>query len=364
MSGQLPLAPHLRAPDTKPKVSVARCTDYWYVACASRSLRKTPLAITILGMPLVVFRSSDGKPGALLDRCPHRNVPLSAGKVVGPHLRCSYHGWEFDTQGQCQHIPGLTGSCKSKGRAAQAFAVREQQGYVWVFANPDLGPGVEPFDIPLYDDPRYTLVHQLVEAPGTMHATIENALDVPHTSFLHKGLFRGAGTRNDIDVIVRRWSDHVEAEYIGEPRPEGLAARIASPGGGEVVHFDRFFMPSIAQVEYKLGDDSHILISSMCTPVSDFHTKLFTTISFRFAKVPGWLIRPLLDPVGRMIFRQDAKMLAKQTELIERFGGEQFVSTEIDVLGPDIWRLMKAGERGDARPSDDEPVIKQVRMNV
>ncbi|MFO7605474.1 MAG: hypothetical protein R6W72_04095 [Desulfurivibrionaceae bacterium] len=131
------------------------------------------------------------------------------------------------------------------------------------------------------------------------------------------------------------------------------------------MHFDRFFMPSIAQVEYKLGDDSHILISSMCTPVSDFHTKLFTTISFRFAKVPGWLIRPVLDPIGRLIFRQDARMLAKQTELIERFGGEQFVSTEIDVLGPDIWRLMKAGERGDARPkSDEEPVVKQVRMNV
>ncbi len=356
--------PHLRAPDTKAKISVARCTDYWYVACASKSLGKKPLAVTILGIPMVIFRASDGQAGALLDRCPHRNVPLSMGSVAGPHLRCAYHGWEFDTAGQCQHIPGLKGECQSKGRAAQAFPVREQQGYVWVYTNSETQPDVEPFDIPLYGDSRYTMVHQLVEARGTMHATIENALDVPHTSFLHKGLFRGTGKRNDIDVVVRRWSDRVEAQYIGEPRPEGLAARIASPGGGEVEHYDRFFMPSVAQVEYKIGDDSHILISSMCTPVSDFYTKLFTTISFRFAKVPGWLVRPLLDPVGRLIFRQDAKMLEKQTKLIEQFGGEQFVSTEIDVLGPEIWRLMKAGERGDAKPNDAEPVEKRVRMNV
>ncbi len=358
------LDPKLRAPDTKAKVSVARCTDYWYVACASKDLRSEPQAVTILGIPMVLFRAEDGTPGALLDRCPHRNVPLSMGEVDGQILRCAYHGWEFGTGGKCKLIPGLKTDSDSDGRDATSYPVREQQGYVWVFTNADKAPEVEPFDIPLLRDERYTHVRQLVEAPGTLHATIENALDVPHTAFLHKGLFRGKGERNDIQVVIRRWSDRVEAQYIGEPRPEGLAARVASPGGGEVEHYDRFFLPSVAQVEYKIGDDSHILVTSMCTPVEDFHTKLFTVISFRFSKMPGWLVRPILEPIGKKIFKQDAVMLGKQTELIARFGGEQFVSTEIDLLGPQIWRLMKAAERGDAAPNEDDPVVKHVEMNV
>ena len=286
------------------------------------------------------------------------------GEVEGENLRCAYHGWEFSTAGQCKLVPGLKGESETAGRCATAYPVREQQGYVWVFTNPDKEPEVEPFEIPLLDNKKYTHVRQLVEAPGTLHATVENALDVPHTSFLHKGLFRGTGERNDIKVVIRRWSDHVEAQYIGEPRPEGIAARVAAPGGGEVEHYDRFFLPSVAQVEYKLGEDSHILISSMCTPVEDFRTKLFTVISFRFARMPGWMVRPVLQPIGKKIFKQDSEILAKQTEFIELFGGEQFVSTEIDLLGPHIWRLMKAAERGDAAPNDDEPVIKEVEMNV
>lgn len=358
------LDPQLKAPDTKAKVSVARCPDYWYVACASKDLKSEPLALTILGIPMVLFRTKDGTPGALLDRCPHRNVPLSMGEVDGQVLRCAYHGWEFGPGGSCKLVPGLKGESESTGRAATAYPIREQQGYVWVFTNAEKEPDVEPFALPLLNDSSYTHVRQLVEAPGTLHATIENALDVPHTAFLHKGLFRGKGERNDIKVVIRRWADRVEAQYIGEPRPEGLAARVASPGGGEVEHYDRFFLPSVAQVEYKLGEDSHILVTSMCTPVEDFHTKLFTLISFRFARMPGWLVRPILEPIGKKIFKQDAVMLGKQTELIERFGGEQFVSTEIDLLGPHIWRLMKAAERGDAAPNDDEPVVKHVEMNV
>ncbi len=313
---------------------------------------------------MVFFRTESGVPGALLDRCPHRNVPLSAGEVDGESLRCGYHGWEFSTKGSCLLIPGLKGESNTKGHAATAYPVFEKQGYIWVYTNPDVTPEIDPFHIPLLSDTNYNHVRQMVEAPGTLHATIENALDVPHTSFLHKGLFRGKGTRNDITVEIRRWNNRVEAKYIGEPRPEGIAAKIASPGGGEVEHYDRFFMPSVAQVEYKIGDDSHILTTAIGTPVSDFHTKLFTIISFRFGRMPGWMVRSVLEPIGKMIFKQDAVMLGKQTELIEKFGGEQFTSTEIDVLGPHIWRLMKAGERGEAGELDEEPVLNIVEMNV
>ena len=197
-----------------------------------------------------------------------------------------------------------------------------------------------------------------------MHATIENALDVPHTSFLHRGLFRGTGKRNDITAQVKRWSDRCEAEYVGEPAPKGMAARMLSPRGGMVVHFDRFYLPSIAVVDYALGDDTHVYVTSCCTPVTDFHTKLFATVSFRLGRIPGWLVKPVLEPLGRWIFSQDAKILKLQTGAIQHFGGEQFASTDIDVLGSHIWRLMKAAERGDASPNDEAPYEKTIELNV
>jgi len=279
-------------------------------------------------------------------------------------LQCCYHGWEFDARRACQKIPGLMGVANTRGHEAVAYPVREQQGYVWVFTNPEATPTVEPFHLPYLDDGGHTHARRVAEAQGTLHATIENALDVPHTSFLHKGLFRGAGARNDITAVVRRWSDRAEAEYLGEPRPTGLAARLMSPSGGEVEHFDRFFLPSIAQVEYSIGGDTHFCVTSLCTPVSDFHTKLYAVVSFRLGRMPGWIIKPFLEPFGRWIFAQDARILKLQTEAVHRFGGEQYASTDIDVLGGHIWRLMKAAERGDAKPDGAEPFSRRISMNV
>jgi phenylpropionate dioxygenase-like ring-hydroxylating dioxygenase large terminal subunit len=76
------IEPRLAPPSTKGHVSVARPTRWWYVACRSSELRRRPLACTLLGTPLVLFRGEHERPAALLDRCPHRNVPLSLGRVL------------------------------------------------------------------------------------------------------------------------------------------------------------------------------------------------------------------------------------------------------------------------------------------
>ena len=210
-------------------------------------------------------------------------------------------------------------------------------------------PKTLPYRLPHVDGAGYTTVRRVTSKPNTtMHATIENALDVPHTAFLHKGLFRSKSRGIDITAVVTRSADRVVAEYLGEPRPPGAVARLLSPSGGMLTHFDRFILPSIAQVEYKLGDETHFLVTTAVTPVSDFQTKLFAVVSFK-TRVPGWMIKPALEPIALRIFGQDAiDHLKAQTDNIRRFGGEQFASTEIDVLGRHIWRLLKAAERGDA----------------
>jgi phenylpropionate dioxygenase-like ring-hydroxylating dioxygenase large terminal subunit len=345
-------------------VSVARLARHWYVACQAKALGARPLARTVLGVPLVLFRAEGGRPAALLDRCPHRNVPLSLGRVVGAgRLECAYHGWQFDGDGQCRLVPGLCADGTGGERAAPAFATRERDGFVWVY--PALGeqPASEPEPLSHATEPGYTTVVRELTMECTLHAALENALDVPHTAFLHRGLFRGDGARSEIKVVVRASRCGVEAEYVGEQRPPGIAGRLLSPSGGVVQHWDRFLLPSIAQVEYRLGTENHLLVTSLCTPVSDFVTRMFAVVSFRL-RIPGALIRPLLTPIAMRIFRQDAAVLKLQSDTIRQFGGEQFMSTEIDVLGPAIWRLLKQAEAGALPADDDVATLREVRLAV
>lgn len=356
-----PIEPKLTPPETRGHVSVAKLTEWWYVACESRELDPGPLARTVCGVPLVLFRDRDGRVGALLDRCPHRNVPLSLGKVTREgELECGYHGWCFDVGGACTRVPGLVGESDSRGRRVPEYPVRERDGLVWVWPREDEEPSREPFQLPELND-GYTTVRRSLTMKSTLWAAIENALDVPHTAYLHAGLFRG-GSKNRIEAQIRRWSDRCEVEYIGEPRPEGIIGRLLSPSGGIVEHWDRFFLPSIAQVEYKLGTENHIVVTTAFTPESDFVTTLYATIQFR-VRIPGALVRPILEPIAFRVLKQDADILEIQTETIQRFGGEQFVSTEIDTLGPHIWRLLRQAERGNLDPVD-EPFVKEITMEA
>jgi phenylpropionate dioxygenase-like ring-hydroxylating dioxygenase large terminal subunit len=333
--------------------STAKVMNQWYIAARADELGRAPLGVTILDVPLVLFRDAEGRATALLDRCAHRNVPLSLGRVVRSQLECAYHGWRFDADGVCRSVPALCGEQEGKARRVPHYRVREQQGYVWIYvaADPDVEPANEPFRFPHTDDRRYATMAYDADFEATLHATAENILDVPHTAFLHRGLFRGTGKQNRISVVVRRTAERAEAEYIGEPRPAGVLGRLLAPGGGEVVHFDRFLMPSIAQVEYSLGASSHLVITNVLTPISDFTTRMFAMVALRLPAGAG-LLKRVLTPFAMRVVKQDKQILGEQTRAVKRFGGEQYVSTPVDLLGPHILRLLKQAERGE-KPIDE-----------
>ena len=69
--------------------------NQWYVAAFREELGRQPLARVLLDTPVVLYRLEDGSPVALYDRCPHRGLPLSMGRLQGDRLQCNYHGIEF-----------------------------------------------------------------------------------------------------------------------------------------------------------------------------------------------------------------------------------------------------------------------------
>lgn len=311
----------------------------WFVACPSSALGDRPHAFRLWGQPLVAWRARGG-PAVVLDRCPHRNVPLKDGVIRDGDLQCPYHGWRFERGGQCTHVPGLDGA-PGKAHRATAFAARESQGFVWVWGEPETEPTGEPWRFRLAEDPTYLTVRRTVSARASLHMVAENALDVPHTAFVHGGLFRNdRPVRTPIRCVVTRSSRSVECEYVGESRPEGLVGRLLSPSGGTVLHFDRFHLPSIVEVEYRIGDENHVLVNAALTPVDDYETELHAVVSVR-TRVPWWLVYPFVLPIALRIFRQDADLLQQQTRRLEEFGGARYVSTEIDLLGPHIYKLLQ-----------------------
>ncbi len=331
----------------------------WYVVAASRDVESKPKPFLLNGLPLVTFRDSSGQSVALLDRCAHRNAPLSAGRVIDGNIRCHYHGWEFDGAGTCKAVPGLCGEPDHPGRRVPSFACRDSQGWLWVYSEANVTPGREPYVIPCADQSDYLTIRERLEMPGPLDAVAENALDVPHTAFVHAGLFRKNKDRKPIDVVIRSVDDGVEAQFIGEERPEGVAGRILAPQGGEVFHWDRFILPCIAQVEYRLSDRSHIVATTALTPRTPTVTDMFATVAVK-APIPNAILRTVFRPVAMRILRQDMEILRRQTEQVAHFGAEHFASTEIDVLGLRIKKLLREAASGKASRPQDERQIKML----
>jgi phenylpropionate dioxygenase-like ring-hydroxylating dioxygenase large terminal subunit len=78
----------------------------WYVAAWSEEVTHAPLARTLLGLPVMLYRTEQGESVALEDRCCHRNLPLSLGFIESNNVCCGYHGLKFAPSGQCIEIPG------------------------------------------------------------------------------------------------------------------------------------------------------------------------------------------------------------------------------------------------------------------
>lgn len=326
--------------------SVAFPRRWWYPVARSSELGRRPLAVTLMDSPLVVFRGAGGAPAVLLDRCNHRNYPLSLGRVTGDGmLECGYHGWTYDGGGLCVRVPGLRDGMRAyRGRRVPSHAAVEQDGIVWAWGEPDGEPTRRPFTLPTVDGPGAGEVVFRHELDSTLRASLENALDVPHTAFLHRGIFRG-GPPHPITAVRRPVDGGVEVRYLGEPVGLG-PIRLPGGSGRTFDHWDRYFLPSIAQIEYAVDGWFRLVNTIVHLPMSAFRTRAWFVVRFE-SRLPAPVVGAVVRQHGRRILRQDADALARQTERTRGLGGERYASTELDLLGPVIWHLLRDAERAE-----------------
>ncbi len=107
----------------------------WHPVVAAELLREGENAIATLlnDRPLALWRSAGGSVQAWEDRCPHRGVPLSLGRVLGDRLACAYHGWQYAAQdGRCVAIPAMPNQAVPGKVCVRTYPAQEHQGLVWV----------------------------------------------------------------------------------------------------------------------------------------------------------------------------------------------------------------------------------------
>jgi len=332
----------------KSAYTLHRVQKNWYIVCQSDQLKDEPLSVRLWDEPFVLFRDEQGRVRALIDRCPHRNVPLSAGRCRDGKLECGYHGWIFDGEGICTEIPSLHPDTPFPKIRADSFPTVESQGYIWLF--PSLKePELVPFSFPHLSDSNYVSIRYQTDFEASIYCTAENILDVPHTNVLHKGLFR-QDQRQEVEVEIRRYSDRVICEFLNEAPPSGLIGKILTRGASRVLHYDRFILPSIAEVEYAIPSGPKLVTTSFLTPVSDFLTRMYSVVSLTKSRWTS-LASPVVKPMVMKVVEQDARMLRKLTKNTVHFGREQFIHSRVDFLGSSIQALMKKASNEQLKPS-------------
>lgn len=332
--------------------------DYWYIACESHELRpQKPRGVIIFAEAMVLWRDGEGKARAARDRCAHRNAPLSEGAVKEGCVVCPYHGWRYDGDGTCVHVPSLAeGRPIPAGAKVATHRTFEQDGYVWVCPG-DGTPPERPRAFPHCGDKGWTTFRMKTRFASSVEACLENFLDCPHTATVHQGWFRNPDPR-EMTAVVRRGTESVEVEFCNEPTTDSLIARLFYPKHARLRHTDRFLMPNVSRVDYEFDARHHFIITSQATPVTEHETEVYTVITFCYGKV-GWLVRLLFEPMSRHILKQDVDILALHGPNVRRFGGEDYTHVETDLVSLHMQTLRRRADRNEAPlPETAEQTIR------
>lgn len=187
--------------------------NYWYVAASDSEIGRKPFARTILGEPVVMFRTEDGTPVAFEDRCCHRHLPLSMGKLVGDRLQCHYHGLQFDSSGRCVRIPGQDRIPPSA--RVKTYPVVERYRWLWIWiGDPALADPATITDFHWLDDPNWGAKSSYLHVHANWQLVVDNLLDLTHLAFVHETTIGNTAlaehavvkvTRAPNNVVVTRW---------------------------------------------------------------------------------------------------------------------------------------------------------------
>jgi len=323
--------------------------DGWHPIAASRQVRGRPLSRRLMGKPLVVFRG-DGGAAVFADRCPHRNMALSLGRVRDGQIECPYHGWRFDVAGRCTLTPG---AAQPASVAAERLPAVERAGLVWTTLARDPAP-FPALPFPLEAEGFDTFLWPVRASRAPLVDAIENLLDPAHPHFLHAGIVRSATVRRPVEVTVRVGPGLAEAIYVENARAAAWMPRMLE--GKRARSVGRYLPPTIGQIAFEADTGPRLVVTVYFTPEASDLVRPFAHFATPPGRVPAFMKEAALRLFNAPVLAQDSAALARQSASIEPFGAPRYAQGPLDFLRPAIQALAD----GDAPPATETTVVVQL----
>ncbi|HEY9671826.1 MAG TPA: aromatic ring-hydroxylating dioxygenase subunit alpha [Waterburya sp.] len=299
--------------------------NHWYVVARSSEVQTQPLGVTLWNQAIVLYRDDKGAVHALEDRCPHRQVKLSHGCVIGDRIECSYHGWQFKSKGECVAVPYLAANQKLPNCKIRCYPVQEQDGFIWLFPGNADAASQQLMGVPEWELLNYIATVSVIECKAHYSFLIENLMDMYH-GHLHQDLQAWTDAMlEDIQEDANRVDAHYQAKSYYKI--------------DKIWSISQLFFPALRRLHPEPLDVSYVYphwvstlgkdfkIYCLLCPVSETATRAylihFTSLNafWRLHKLPVWFRRfvknscfgsaqKLLDG----LVRQDVQMIEEEQQ--------------------------------------------------
>ncbi|MBK1986197.1 Rieske 2Fe-2S domain-containing protein [Sphaerospermopsis aphanizomenoides BCCUSP55] len=311
--------------------------QHWYPLSPIEDLDpERPVPVTLLGIRLVIWkpRNSDNY-GVFLDQCPHRLAPLSEGRVDDKtgNLMCSYHGWQFDPQGKCTHIPQAENpgilTKNPENFCVVSLPVRQENDLLWVWPDaksPELA-ATTPLPLsPQIDANKGFVWSNLVrDLEYDWQTLVENVADPSHVPFAHHGVQGNRDKATPIPInVIQSTANLIEVSIA-----RGLPTTIS-------------FEPP-CRLEYAItigGTQKKLGLIVYCVPVSPGKSRIVAQFARNFAKNIHYLTPRWWDHItnrnvvldGDMILLNQQEFLLQQKQESESWKTAYKLPTSADRL--------------------------------
>lgn len=252
--------------------------QYWIPACLTSEVKADgdPVRLMILCEKLIAFRDSSGRVGIMDHRCPHRCASLFVGRNEENGIRCVYHGWKFDVDGQCVDMPSVPARMDFKEKVhAKAYKTYEANGLIWVYmgesqANP---PPLPEIEATMHPDAE---VWCLQRHCNWLQA-LEGDIDTSHVGFLHVGSIEAEDLEDDHPMrptVLNRAPDYEVAQADWGVMYGGYRPNDDGQMSWRVAHYmfpfwtqtpnNRFATRAIARAWVPMDDEHSMLFDITC----------------------------------------------------------------------------------------------------
>lgn len=231
-----------------------------------------PVRVRLLGEDLLAFRDTEGRIGVVDEYCPHRRASLFFGRNEACGLRCVYHGWKFDVDGNCVDMPSEPPSSSFKDKIKlTSYPAREHGGVIWAY----MGPAERMGEVPHFEWMDLPANHRYASRwvqDSNYAQAVEGEIDSAHVSFLHSRIDGHDGNKAALTGMFFSEDTAPHWRVVDTDFGMTLGARRRVEGGRYYWRMNQWYFPFYTMIAPIPGTGSYT--ARMWVPMDDEHVNI------------------------------------------------------------------------------------------